>query len=486
MECFVVRKLFTKIAGITLGCVMLFAGGVSSAERLTLYGGMTLYANPDYDSVSLAEFTFSINRHELEFYQPLTDDSLYYARIFAQIDLYGTRGTVIDSAATLFSVRVKDLEEASQADIRIFNKVSLYIPAGMYSAKLTVIDAASKTNAEVFYNSFTVLPPVVGRMALSEICLAYDITKVSDTAAVDRRLVRNGFKIIPNPIATYSPDDQWIHLYAEAYNLSYESSKSHHLKLSLAALKADSTIYRLLGTKSAQNTGNSAVVTDSFDISGWPTGIYLGRLIALDEGTGGTDTAFAPFQIVSAIELAQARKEKRNFDPYDTLSLQSREHLVKYLLTPAESQALSGLGDRAKMNYLDEFWKQHDDYPETPEIENRLDLMERFEDANRLYSTNYEKTNGWYSHIGRVLLKYGRPSRIEDKTAEWVNSLPMQVWYYWEMDEGAYFLFADKRFDFDFWLVHSNVEGEIYDPDWQEVMDAGWFDDIGFNPVIGE
>lgn len=482
MEYSVLLKVCGKILGLTAICLMLIGGPAKSAERLTLYGGMTQYANPTYDSVSLVEFSFSINRHELEFYQPLTGDSLYYARIFAQIDLYGTRGVVIDSAATLFSVRVTDRMEASEAGFRLFNKVSMYIPPGMYSARLTVIDAASKSEANVFYNSFTVLPPVVGRVSLSGICLAYDITPVSDTAAVDR-LVRNGFKIVPNPIATYSPDDHWIHLYAEAYNLTYESSRIDHVELSLAVLNEDSALYKSLGTKSAQNAGTSAVVTDSIDISGWPTGVYMGRLIALDVRTALADTAFAPFQIVSALELAEARKLLRGSDPYDTLSLQARERLVAYQLTPAEKQALSRLGDRAKMNYLDEYWKEHDVFPQTPEIENRLDLIDRFEEANRLYSTNMEKTNGWFSHLGRVLIQYGRPSKIEDKTAEWVSTLPMQMWYYWEWEEGKYFLFADERHDFDFRLVHSNVDGEIYDKLWQNIIDAG-FIDVGFiNPI---
>ena len=87
------------------------------------------------------------------------------------------------------------------------------------------------------------------------------------------------------------------------------------------------------------------------------------------------------------------------------------------------------------------------------------------------------------SHLGRVLMKYGRPSKIEDKTAEWINALPMQIWYYWEWEEGKYFLFADKRFDFDFTLVHSNVDGEIYDKDWQAVIDAGWIDVGLINPI---
>ncbi len=467
---------------VSVVCLLVsFTMSTRAAERLTLYGGMTVYPNPEYDSMSLVEFSFSLNRHELEFYQPMTTDSLYYARVFAQLDLFGTRGAAVDSAATLFSLRVKDRSEALKTGIRVFNKVSIFIPPGIYSARLTVIDAASKKKGECFYNSFNVLPPVKNRVALSNVCLAYSVSSVTDTMNINRRLMKNGFYIIPNPISTFGSDDSAVYLYAEAYNLSFEPADDHRVEFSLAVLMRDSSLFRSLGTRSASTTGKTAVVVDSIDIAGWPADIYITRLIVRDISTSLADTAFGPFQIISVDELAKRREERSGFDPYDTMSVESRVRLVTYLLTPHEKQTLARLGDSARITYLDQYWKEHDEFPETPEIENRLDLIQRFEDANRLYSTNHAKNNGWNSHMGRILMQYGRPSYIEDKTAEWVNSLPMQIWYYWEREQGKFFLFADQYHDFDFRLVHSNVDGEIYDKNWQQALDAGWIE-IGKTP----
>ena len=474
------RKVSMSVLVVAVMSASLCGQAGAGDGRLTLYGGVTRFADPASDSLVLVEFPFSLNRHEFEFYQPLTDDSLFYARIFAQIDLFGTNGAAIDSASTYFSACVKDCREASVGGYRLFNKLSLYLAPGVYSARLTVIDAVSKRRAEVFHSSFEVIPPVKNRVTFSDIYTAYDVRFIGDTlAGVDLRMVKNGFKVVPNPISTFSTDDSAVHLYTEVYNLSYYEDRTARIAVSLVVLDTDSIEYRNFGRRLLESTGTSAVITESFTIDGWLPGVYYARLILLDQESSQADTAYAPFQIVSEESLA-AEKDQRS-DPYDTLSLQMKERLVTYLLTPPEKTTLSRLGDRAKLNYLDQYWAEHDEYPETPEIENRLDLIERFEEANRLYSTNAEKTNGWFSHLGRVLLRYGRPSEIEDKTAEWVSSLPMQIWYYWEWEEGKFFLFADYRHDFDFTLVHSNVEGEIYDKDWQKAMDAGWID-IGFTP----
>ncbi|MDH3891546.1 MAG: GWxTD domain-containing protein [candidate division Zixibacteria bacterium] len=476
-----IRKVCLWVVLPALLCLVVSQQSVSQSGRLTLYGGLTLFGNPSYDSLSLAEYSFSINRHELEFYQPLIDDSLYYARVFAQIDLFNTRGVVIDSAATFFSVRVKTPMEASQAGFRLFNKVSMYIPPGVYSARLTVIDAASKRRAEVFYNSFTVVPPVTDYVSLSGVTFAHDITAIDDSVVTDRRMVRNGFKVVPNPISTFNTDDWRVNLYAEAYNLSFLPDQTSQVEVALSVLNIDSSLYMDIQKKSLDNRGTSAVITEAFGISDWPPGVYICRLIVNDMSSSQADTVDAAFQIVSVEQLAIDKNARKAFDPYDTLSLQSRVRLVYYRLTPVEKQTLSSLGDKAKLNYLEQYWKEHDDYPETPEVENRLELIELFDDANRLYSVNPEKTDGWNTHLGRVLMQYGRPSEIEDKTAEWVNALPMQIWYYWELEEGKFFLFADTRHDFDFKLVHSNVEGEVYDKNWQAIIDAGWVD-VGFSP----
>lgn len=469
-------------------CVLVSGLGAVQTRPLTLYGGLNLYPNPAYDSLNLAEFSFSLNRHELEFYRPEGEDSLFYARVFAQVNIFGPRGAVIDSASTYFSIRVGDLQEAAQPGFRLFNKVSLYLPSGIYSARLTVIDAVNKRRAAVFHPSFEVIPPAKDRVALSSVCIAYSVTPVGDNATgVDRRMVRNGYQVIPNPIAIFGPGDRALYLYAEAYNLSYFSDRSTQVETSLAALNADSTVLRAFDRRVLESSGVSAVVAESVDIAEWPSGVYLIRLIVFDQEKAQADTAFAPFQILSDEMLAEAAAGRGSLDPYSKLSLDQKIQLVTYLLAPTEEEVLSRLGDRAKLNYLDRWWEDHDEHPETPEIENRLDLIERYQDANRLFSSNTDHTDGWSSHLGRVLMKYGRPSKIEDNTAAWLTGTPVQVWYYWELEEGKFFIFEEGALHYDFILVHSNVDGEPYSDEWQQLLDEEWFDmGSGAEPVPGD
>ena len=144
-----------------LTIVFCLAVGLTAQEEkapLTVYSGAVKYNNPAFDSVVLVEFPFVLNRHEFEFFQPDTTDPNYYARIFAQVILLNVEGQAIDSATTYFSVKVPTLEEARKEGLKLFNKLSLIIKPGIYSSRLTVIDAVSKKEGE-FFNGRLIVEP---------------------------------------------------------------------------------------------------------------------------------------------------------------------------------------------------------------------------------------------------------------------------------------------------------------------------------------
>ena len=70
------------------------------SSSLTVYAGVTAYPNPAYDSLTLVEFPFSINRHELGFYRADSTSNDHFAYVFAQIILFDSTGLNFDSAST--------------------------------------------------------------------------------------------------------------------------------------------------------------------------------------------------------------------------------------------------------------------------------------------------------------------------------------------------------------------------------------------------
>ncbi len=454
--------------------------GLDTPEQLVVYAGYTVYNNPEYDSVSLVEFPFSIRRHQLKFVPLEGEDSTCMARVFAQVDLIDAQGRQTDSAGTYFSVRAAGPGEAAREGIRVFNNLSLFAGPGIYSVRLTVIDAISKSEGERFLGRVVVPPPARRAVAISGVRLAYDVDYVGDPPeGANRRLIRNGYRIIPNPLSVYGTDDSVVFLYGEVYNLTFSEDDPSTYQLSLAVTAADSTTYRDFGSRVAEKPGSSLAVAESFEIKGWPSGLYFVRLAVTDLEAAAADTSYTPFRILSPSDVLAAVEQSRTSDPYDTLSLEIKERLVVYQLTPVQKATLSDLTDQGKENFLEQYWREHDEYPSTPEIENRRELVERFEHANRVYSTNLDRDNGWISDRGRIWMIYGPYDQINDVPAPRLVN-PYQVWYYYEIKEGKFFIFEDRRGYHDYLLVHSNIYGEIYSWEWQQKIQEGYIEIGGY------
>ncbi len=446
-------------------------------EPLAVYAGDIVYDNPVYDSVALVEFPFTVNRDEFQFYHPDSSaDNELYARVFAQVDLIGTDGFPVDSARTLFSLRVNDEKEAATKNYRIFNKLILMVKPGVYTARLTVIDAKSKREGSYFIDRITVVPPKKTGISVGGSFLAYDLKYVGeDSPDYNPRLAKNGFNVLINPINIFSVDDTVMYLYSELYNLPEKLPDPRYM-FGLTIFDDKGALFRPLGSLVRRSEATTTVVTEPIDIKDWPTGNYKLELVATDVSDNVSDTFDIPFHIVSpqAVQIAAA-KTFGGRSRYDSLSLADKVHLVKYLLTPEQSTALNNLSDSGKLNYLAQYWREHDSDPSTPGIENQTEMVRRYAYANRFFSTNAEKTNGWLTDRGRIYMTYGPWDERDDFEAPRIGN-PFVVWYYRSIREGKLFIFEDYTGNSDYRLVHSNVKGEVYSKDWQDRVNQGFID----------
>jgi GWxTD domain-containing protein len=113
------------------------------------------------------------------------------------------------------------------------------------------------------------------------------------------------------------------------------------------------------------------------------------------------------------------------------------------------------------------------------------EFYNRVEEANKKFS--YMKTPGWETDFGRIYLKYGAPEeRNIIKELHSIDSKPIIVWQYLSRDivllstskattermntqinyNYPTFVFVDKEGGGKFTLVHSNVQGETFQPEW--------------------
>jgi len=474
----VVGRLLSGLAVVL--AVLLLTGSASTVaqDNLAVYAGAIVSANPDFDTLVLVDFPFSINRNEFSFFEPDSLAGSLQARDFAQVDLMDSTGYAIDSVGTYFSLVVGSAEEAALPAYRVFNRLSLMVPPGSFSARLTVIDVVSKKRGEYFLDNIKVESPETDQISIGGACVAYIVRYVGeDDAASNQRLKKNGFIVVPNPVAVFADTDTIAYIYGEIYNLAVPTgSETRPYRLDVAVLDSRDNLYQSLGSRTRPKPGTSAVITESFDITDFGIGSYKVQIVASDFDSEAADTALVPFRIVSPMAvISAADATRRRGELYGDLSVQDHVNMVRFLLLPEQRQVLEALPDSGKLNYLNQYWREHDSDPTTPVVENRLEMIERYLFANKMFSTDPERSDGWSSDRGRIYLTYGQWDERDDVEAPRVGN-SYEVWYYRSIREGKIFIFEDWSGADDYRLVHSNVFGEVYSKDWQERIDQGYID----------
>jgi GWxTD domain-containing protein len=463
-----------RLAVASLILVASCAAAAPVDQSLTVRGGVVVYNRPAFDTVSLVEFPFVLTRGEYDFFQPDSASGTLFARIFAQVNVYGVDGLIVDSATTYFSAAAADSADARRPDYSLFNSLVLILRPGLYSARIVVIDAVSKRQGECFIDRINVDAPVQDRLSMGGKCLAYQVAYVGNAPGSGIGVPKNGYEVRCNPTGVYSVHDTAASYYAEVYNLKYDPNTASDFVVSAAVLDAAGAPYRQLGSRSRPKAGATAVIAESFPIAGWPVGTYVLEVTVTDPGSGEEISHDFPFYIVTPVEPAavDTSPEAAEHDLCDALDLETQLRLVKYLLTPPEEAVLKNLAPEGQLSYIRRFWKERDPDPATPALENCRTMYERYLYVNQFYSLTEEKTDGWSTDRGRVMMIYGQPDKLEDYS-HLASGYPYQVWWYYSLVDGAVFVFQDRRGFGEFRLVHSNYPGELYRSEWDAALKAG-------------
>jgi len=421
----------------------------------------------------LAEFPLSLNRHEFDFARIDSGTAVAEARVVAQVVVWGADGAPVDSAITVFSMRAADTDAARQEGLRVFSKLSLFLRPGMYSARVTIVDAISRRQGEYFIDYVEATPTRPDVLTVTKAQMAHGIRYVGeDQQGVQSQLVRNGYEVIPSPKSFFGTDDSLGCIYAEVYNLD-ETAVADSFLLTVDVLDEDQAPYRSAGQRWSVKPGRSAAIAESIDITSWPSGLYYLRLVVTD-GERIAESR-APFRVISPEEVQAAYTSSKAFDPYDTLSLEVRLLLVKYLTNPTETATLEELTGQGKDSFLGQFWREHDSEPATAVNEFRLQMIDRLEYAQTHFSTNAELTDGWLTDRGRIIITQGFYDDLDDHDAP-MEEYAYQIWYYQSNEQSHFYIFQDYYGDNDYRLVHSNDPAELYSRFWQERINSGEVD----------
>jgi len=266
-----------------------------------------------------------------------------------------------------------------------------------------------------------------------------------------------GKDVFPNVWRRYGVLNPKLTFYFEVYGIDTTSKKP--LLIDYVILKDDQSAAKKIGSVELKSEGAQRSVLQAIDVSNLPSSIYDLKITLTDPVIGSSVTASRNFEIIQ-------------FDRYSSASSLSEEDiemfnkLFSYIAEDAEYRQYKRLNDSEKGNFIINYWKSKDPNPSTQENEYLLNVIEKFNYANKNFSWGNQL--GWKSDRGRILLKYGMPTNINSYTSE-PNTVPYEVWTY-QLERNYIFVFADRRSNGKYVLLHSDMIGEVKDPTWMNLI----------------
>ncbi|MGH7598042.1 MAG: GWxTD domain-containing protein [bacterium] len=141
-----------------------------------------------------------------------------------------------------------------------------------------------------------------------------------------------------------------------------------------------------------------------------------------------------------------------------------------FLATPNDRKFYKNLVNvQAKREYIALLWQStRPDEGQTGLAYRQLYLL-RAEEAERRFKS--PSRPGWKTDRGRVFILYGAPSHI-DHTPSSTTTLPYETWTFDNLkgQGGVVFIFADRMGFSNYEQVHSTLQGELQDPNWQQLI----------------
>ena len=434
------------------------------------------YASFAYDEQeSLVELYMAVEARSLTYEE---GDSLYTSTIPLELSLLSSSDTDLDASAERvvweqemdlqFAVMDPSVITEGQVFLR---QVRLTVVPGEYELQI----AMPLSGQDPVQASRDVIIPDYGQQ---ESCSISDITLASRiTPSEDREdpFFKNGLHIRPNASQLYGEGATNLFYYAEAYNTACAASGTDEYTMLIYVSEANRPA-PLTGLQKRSNrpVRLTDVLVGRFNLAPLVSGTYFLHMVILDnanESKVEQARKFFVFNPSADSALAQPVVATETFETSGYASMpeeeveQGLEH-IQIIATEQELRRIRNVEDlNERRRLLMDFWLVRDPTPRTGVNEYRDEFYSLLMYANERYSV--QRIDGWETDRGRILIKYGRPSAIEQHQYD-RGFKPYEIWNYNNISgEGqAMFVFADLDGFGEYELIHSTVAGERKLPDW--------------------
>lgn len=440
-----------------------------AAARIPVVASYTAYRLGAGHDSCYVECSYGVSRDSLHFaYLPA--DSLWQASFRIDVVMSDTLGQVVDSLSKSVGTRTPSLEESRRRDVKVIDVLPMLLPPGRYQARLTVTDLG---NQALGARVDTVLVEDKNRaeeLTLSDLQLAYKLSPTDAPSDPAHPKIKNGYYVEPNPSSIFAPEDSLLYLYGEIYNLSGPPAL---YQVHMWILDPFGQVVKDLGVEQLEPPGETALLVYGLRIDDLPRGVWHAVAIEVEHGLS---TAYVrkPFWLGTGV-VADTNLATQ---PFDERSAMENRRFIVYLATADELAEYDALTLEGKRRFLDDFWLKRDPDPSTPRNEFFETHRLRFSIATQKFSRSMtNKQDGWNTDRGRVLILYGEPDEVIQVPSS-IATWGYERWEYHKLEGGSYFIFLDWKNLGDYRLMHSNKQGERWDPDWQSKVETEGLDPL--------
>lgn len=432
------------------------------------------------DSLVFLEYSAMLNRRVLT-YQRNEETQKYSAEFLVEVTI--SQGEADSQNRVWRSRDVVDVLDEHNLSMSIPIIGSFTVSPGEYFLEIRITDLFGENRKQSIRFPVRAVSYKSG-LKLSDVQLALSIERDS----LDGPFTKNGYKVMPNSANLYGIGMPILYCYAEVYNLAAATSvQGKQYTVSYRVLDADGREVKKFPEQVRQKPGNSSVIVQNLNVVTLVTGSYSLEVVVRDHETGATAASSHRFFVYRQDDFAAGSASFQKLDQpmgqgspgldagrYDVMKedeLDLEFDWVHYIAKAEEIRTWKKLNLPGKREFIKEFWAARDETPGTPANEFKDQYLGRVQLANAQYRGNFKE--GYKSDRGRILLLYDKPDEIERFPAG-SGTREYQIWHYYSIQGGIYFVFADKRNMNDLELVHSTARGELYDPDWVRWIDANY------------
>ncbi len=363
---------------------------------------------------------------------------------------------------------LEDIKKTQQ----IYDITSFYLKPGDYQIQTNIIDISGDTLGTKSIDVAVLAFPATGTY-LSDLEIAVKVQRDTSKTVFNK----NGYLVVPNASGVFGIELPLLYYYCEIYNLSSlteTSDSTYSIKTSIHDKYGINV--RNLPEKRNVRMSASLVEVGEINVVTLKTGYYSLRLKLIDHSTKDSSAVEKNFYVYrhSDFDKKPASEDKIIRIRSSEFKLMSEKELddyfdqLRYTATPEEKKVFRQLEIEGKKTFLDEFWDKRDMNVETSENEFKKEYLHRLDYVNKRFGISTKK--GYRTDRGRVLITYGEPNQIE-RFPSTMDSKSHEVWHFDEIEGGVIFVYIDMNGFGDFRLVHSTARSEMYNADWESLLE---------------